>query len=285
MATAVTFALLSLFFAGILDVCFKLYARISNHRGVYLAICGAAWTTVQLVFYFLQDIELSIELVTLMFGITAGLCLALANLVFVESLTHLNISLGSTIYRLNTVGVVIFALIFLGEPIGVMKILGVVSAVVAVWMLYQPPVGKKNQGEITIFLWMAIMASAMRAAFGVMAKAAIVAGANQPTLLLFYAILWVPVGLVYANWRENNLRPSRESIAYGIVTGIILCLVANFLIAALRIGDASTMVPIANLSFTVTLLISTVIGLEKLTWRKIQAVTLAGVAIYFLANG
>ena len=285
MATAVTFALLSLFFAGILDVCFKLYARISDYRGMYLAICGAAWTTVQLVFYFLQDIELSIDLVTLMFGITAGLCLALANLSFVESLTHLNISLGSTIYRLNTVGVVIFALIFLGEPIGVMKILGVVSAVVAVWMLYQPPVGKKNQGEITIFLWMAIMASAMRAAFGVMAKAAIVAGANQPTLLLFYAILWVPVGLVYANWRENNLRPSRESIAYGIVTGIILCLVANFLIAALRIGDASTMVPIANLSFTVTLLISTVIGLEKLTWRKIQAVTLAGVAIYFLANG
>ena len=285
MATAVTFALLSLFFAGILDVCFKLYARISDYRGVYLAICGAAWTTVQLVFYFLQDIELSIELVTLMFGITAGLCLALANLVFVESLTHLNISLGSTIYRLNTVGVVIFALIFLGEPIGVMKILGVVSAVVAVWMLYQRPVGKKIQGEITIFLWMAIMASAMRAAFGVMAKAAIVAGANQTTLLLFYAILWVPVGLVYANWRENNLRPSRESIAYGIVTGIILCLVANFLIAALRIGDASTMVPIANLSFTVALLISTFIGLEKLTWRKIQAVTLAGVAIYFLANG
>ena len=285
MESAVAYALLSLFFAGILDVCFKLYARISDYRGVYLAICGAAWTTVQLVFYFLQDIELSIDLVTLIFGITAGLCLALANLVFVESLTHLNISLGSTIYRLNTVGVVIFALIFLGEPIGVMKILGVVSAVFAVWMLYQRPVGKKNQGEITIFLWMAIMASAMRAAFGVMAKAAIVAGANQPTLLVFYAILWVPVGLVYANWRENMLRPTRESIAYGVVTGIILCLVANFLLAALKIGDASTMVPIANLSFTVALLISTFIGLEKLTWRKIQAVTLAGVAIYFLANG
>ena len=284
MSIAITFALLSLAAAGVLDVCFKRYSSKSRSRGVYLAICGATWAFLQMSYYWFKDIGLAVDAATLGYGASAGVCLALANLVFIESLSRLNVSLGSTIYRLNTVGVVILSVMVLGEAIGTFKGLGVIIAVVAVWMLYERPKGELIEGEVIFFLWMAVLASGLRAAFGVVAKAGLGAGADAETALLIYAISWIPAGLIYAAWRESDVRLTGPSIAYGIVTGLVLCLVANFLIAALELGEASIVIPIANLSFIVALMLSAALNMENLTWRKCQAVGLASVAIFFLAK-
>ena len=284
MSTAITLALLSLAAAGVLDVSFKRYSRKARSRGTYLAICGAVWGVLQLGYYFAYDIGTSFDANTIWFGTSAGLCLAMANLTFIESLGHLNVSVGSTIYRLNTVGVVILSVLLLGEPIGIFKVLGLLVAIVAVWMLYDSPVGKEVYEKVTVFLWLAILASALRAVFGVVAKAGLNAGVNAETVLLIYAVSWIPAGLIYGILRERDIKLSRENIAYGTASGIILCLVANFIIGAMKLGDVSTVVPIANMSFIVALVISVILGMEKLTWRKSQAVFLAGVAIYFFAQ-
>ena len=284
MSTAITLALLSLAAAGLLDVSFKRYSRKARSRGIYLAICGAAWAFLQLSYYSTYEINISLDGNTIWFGTLAGVCLAIANLTFIESLGRLNVSVGSTIYRLNTVGVVLLSLLLLGEPIGIFKVLGVLVAIVSVWMLCDSPVGKEVHGQVAVFLWLAILASALRAVFGVIAKAGLNAGANAETVVLIYAVSWIPAGLIYGLLREKNIKLSRDNIAYGTASGIILCLVANFLIEAMKLGDASTVVPIANLSFIVALVISVILGMEKLTWRKSQALFLAGVAIYFFAQ-
>ena len=107
MTLAITFALLSLVAAGCLDVSFKRYSRKGRSRGVYLAMCGLAWTGLQATYFVFQNVALVFDAVTLCYGAAAGIILALANLVLVGTLTHLNVSLGSTIYRLNTVAVVL----------------------------------------------------------------------------------------------------------------------------------------------------------------------------------
>ena len=285
MTLAITFALLSLLSAGCLDVSFKQYSRRARSRGIYLALCGVTWTALQIAYFVSQNTALVFDAVTLSYSTVAGIILALANLVLIESLTRLNVSLGSTIYRLNTVAVVVLSLVILAEPMSAWKAFGVITAVAAVWMLYDRKADQKLQGGFALFIWMAVMASTLRAIFAIVAKLGLVAGAHTDTALLIYAMSWIPAGLIYAIWREDNVRLTAPKIAYGAISGILLCMTANFLISAIARGDVSTVVPIANLSFVVALILSAAMGMELFTRRKAEAMVLAGVAIYLLAQG
>ena len=285
MSAAITFALLSLFFAGCLDVSFKRYSRKARSRGIYLAICGVTWTALQITYFCSQNVALIFDFVTLIYGLAAGIILALANLLLIESLTALNLSMGSTIYRLNTVAVVFLSLIILAEPMNALKSLGVIMAIAAVWMLHERADYQTLQSRLGVFIWIAIIASALRGIFAIIAKLGMAAGAHSDTALLIYAISWIPAGLIYAIWREDNIRVTTPKIAYGVISGTLLCMTANFIIFAIARGDVSTVVPIANLSFVVAFCLSAAFGMELFTRRKAGALVSATAAIYLLAQG
>ena len=285
MTEAITFALLSLFSAGCLDLSFKQYSRKARSRGIYLAICGVTWTALQITYFVSQNVALIFDGVTLSFGLAAGIILALANLLLIESLTALNLSMGSTIYRLNTVAVVFLSLIILAEPMSALKSLGVIMAIAAVWMLHERAAYQTLQSGLGFFIWIAIIASALRGIFAIIAKLGMAAGAHSDTALLIYAMSWIPTGLIYAIWREDNIRVTTPKIAYGVISGTLLCMTANFIIFAIARGDVSTVVPIANLSFVVALCLSAAFGMELFTRRKAGALVSATAAIYLLAQG
>ncbi len=285
MTEAITFALLSLFSAGCLDLSFKQYSRKARSRGIYLAICGVTWTALQITYFVSQNVALIFDGVTLSFGLAAGIILALANLLLIESLTALNLSMGSTIYRLNTVAVVFLSLIILAEPMSALKSLGVIMAIAAVWILHERAAYQTLQSGLGFFIWIAIIASALRGIFAIIAKLGMAAGAHSDTALLIYAISWIPTGLIYAIWREDNIRVTTPKIAYGVISGTLLCMTANFIIFAIARGDVSTVVPIANLSFVVALCLSAAFGMELFTRRKAGALVSATAAIFLLARG
>ena len=285
MTAAITFALLSLFSAGCLDVSFKRYSKKARSRGIYLAICGVTWTALQITYFVSQNVALIFNFVTLIYGLAAGIILALANLLLIESLTALNLSVGSTIYRLNTVAVIFLSLIILAEPVSTLKSLGVIMAIAAVWMLCERADYQTLQSGFGVFIWMAIIASALRGIFAIIAKLGMAAGAHSDTALLIYAISWILAGLIYAIWREDNIRVTTPKIAYGVISGTLLCMTANFIILAIARGDVSTVVPIANLSFVVAFCLSAAFGMELFTRRKAGALVSATAAIYLLAQG
>ena len=160
-----------------------------------------------------------------------------------------------------------------------------IIAVAAVWRLYDRAAYQNLQGGLVVFVWIVVGASALRGVFAIIVKLGIVAGAHSETALLIYAISWVPAGLIYAIWREDNIQLTAPTIAYGTISGTLLCMTANFIIAAIARGDVSTVVPIANQSFVVAVLLSTAMGMEVFTRRKAEALVLAGFAIYLLAQG
>ena len=285
MTAAITFALLSLFSAGCLDVSFKRYSKKARSRGIYLAICGVTWTSLQITYFVSQNVALIFDFVTLIYGLAAGIILALANLLLIESLTALNLSVGSTIYRLNTVAVVFLSLIILAEPVSALKSLGVIMAIAAVWMLCERADYQTLQSGLGVFIWMAIIASALRGIFAIIAKLGMAAGTHSDTALLIYAISWILAGLIYAIWREDNVRVTTPKIAYGVISGTLLCMTANFIILAIARGDVSTVVPIANLSFVVAFCLSAAFGMELFTRRKAGALVSATAAIFLLARG
>jgi len=284
MNPAIGFALLSLAAAGCLDVTFKQYSQKTRSRGMYAFGCGATWAVLQATLFAVRDIAPSFDATTVGFGVIAGIILALANILLIESLTHLDVSLGSTIYRLNTIGVVVLSVLFLGEPIAFLKVLGVLSGILAVWMLYDRKSVHATAHPLSVFLWVAIAASLLRAVFGIISKAGLQAGADANAMLLIYALSWVAAGLIYAWLREKRLRITMQKVGYGLMSGFLLCVVVNALIEALKLGEVSVMAPIANLSFIIALLISAVLGMEKLNLRKGLAIASAIASIVLLAQ-
>ena len=114
---AIGYALLSLLFAGCLDVVYKRYALKQRSRGMFLAGTGVVWGLLQFITLKYSGQSIVLDPNTVKFGLTAGVLVTLSNLLLIESLTHLQVSLGSTIYRLNTIGVVILSFLFLGESL------------------------------------------------------------------------------------------------------------------------------------------------------------------------
>ncbi|MEJ2197665.1 MAG: EamA family transporter [Desulfuromonadales bacterium] len=225
---------------------------------------------------------LIVDATSIRYGLFAGLCLTLSNLLLLESLTHINISLGSTVYRLNTIGVVVMAFLFLGEALGGIKLLGVGLGIVAVGLLYRPdPTAKneENRGRFLTFFLMAVAASLFRAGYGVITRGGIVHQADPQTMLLLCALSWIVGGAFYARLREGRFRLTKKKVGYALVSGVLVFLVVDFLMLAVKYGEASIVIPIANMSFVMAMLLSVLLRFEPFSLRKGVAMVVACLAI------
>jgi len=284
MSAAIGFALVSLLFAGVNDVVFKRYSRRERSRGMYVLGIGIVWGILQLLALAAQGQQIDLATPTLAFGIAAGVMVTLSNLLLLESLTHLDVSLGSTIYRLNTVGVVILSFMFLGEPMYSVKLLGIGFAVVAVLFLYRDRPTHVEVRALNLFFWVAVSASVLRAGFGVTFKAGLSQGGHPPTMMLIAATCWIIGGFCYAWLRERRIRITPKKLGYSALSGVLIFFIVNSLTLALERGQASVVVPIANLSFIVALALSVAMKMERFTIPKTIATVCAAVSIYLLAQ-
>ena len=282
MSRAILFALLSLFFAGLLDVVYKRYSRKERSRGTYVFGIGVVWCVLQTAALAMGEEVLIVDATSIRYGLFAGLCLTLSNLLLLESLTHINISLGSTVYRLNTIGVVVMAFLFLGEALGGIKLLGVGLGIVAVGLLYRPDptaMSEENRGRFLPFFLMAGAASLVRAGYGVITRGGIVHQADPQTMLLLCALSWIVGGAFYARLREGRFRLTKKKVGYALVSGVLVFLVVDFLMLAVKYGEASIVIPIANMSFVMAMLLSVVLRFEPFSLRKGIAMVVACLAI------
>ncbi|MFZ5556499.1 MAG: EamA family transporter [Pseudomonadota bacterium] len=284
MSAGVGFALVSLAFAGVLDVVFKRYSRKDRSRGTYLLIAGAVWTALQLGMIAFRGIDSKPAADAMLIAAAAGVVIALANILFIESLTHIHVSLAATIYRLNTIGVVVLAVAFLGEPLTPLKLLGVGLGAIAVLTLYEGGFGTAPISRRTVFFALAVAASLLRAGWGVILKAGSLHAVDPQLMMLASGLGFMAVGAAYALVWEGRMRVTGKKLAYGGLTGGLIFLVANALMLAIERAEASVVVPIANMSFLVSVALSAGLKMEALTRRKALAMGCAAVAIVILAR-
>jgi len=284
VTSSVFYALLSLICAGGNDVVFKRYAAKNRSRGTYVFGIGLVWAVLQIAYASQKGFAFSFSGASLSYGLTAGLLLTASNLLLLESLTHIDASLGSTIYRLNTVGVVVLSILFLHESLGWLKTIGVASGIGAVFLLYRPTGHNEATGRrFSLFFALAVAASVLRAVYGVVAKAGLNDGVAMQALLVTAAACWIIGGVVYALLRERRFRITMKKAVYAAVSGVLVFLIVNFLLLAIEYGQASVAIPIANMSFVVAMLLSAGLGMERLTRRKLAAVGVSVCSILLLS--
>lgn len=285
MSAAVGFALLSLVCAGVTDVVFKRYSSVDRSRGLYVLGMGLVWGILQVGLAAATSLQLRLDAQALAFGLAAGLLLAPANIFLIESLTHIDVSLGSTIYRLNTIAVVVLAVVLLDEQLTAIKLTGVLLGVSAIVLLYERNhLHAAARSVYRLFFALVVLAALLRAGFGVLAKLAALRGVDLQAMLLVNCSVFIMVGAIYAWRRHERIHVGGATLGYVAITGALVFGVANFLMLAVERGEASVVVPIANMSFLVALLISAGLGMERLSARKVLAVALAVAAIFVLAQ-
>jgi len=280
----VGFALLSLLFAGLNDVTFKRYALGDRSRGMLMLGVGVVWTALQLLVVLWRGDPVEVDSTTLAFGVAAGGLLVLSNILLLESFGRVELSLGSTIYRLNTLAVVVLAFLFLGERITALKGAGIAVGVLSVLLLArQGGSGPRGRGD-ALFLGAVIAAALLRATYGVVTRKAMLSHVPPAPLLLCVSSSWILGGGAYALVKEGRLRLTREKALYSLVSGTFVFLIVASLLLAVERGEASVVIPIANMSFVVALLVSLGTGMEKPTAGKLMAVGLAVAAVVLLSR-
>ena len=161
---------------------------------------------------------------------------------------------------------------------------GIVVGVFAVLLMYGGGKASNAHVKSQLFFWIVVCASICRALYGVVSKFGLSANADAQTMLLIVAVCWVVGGALYALCIEKRFIVTQKKLVYSALSGFLVFCIVNFLIQGLKTGDASIVIPIANMSFVVALLVSSVLKIERLAVRSTVAAALALVSILLLFN-
>ena len=280
---AIIFALLSLAFGGLNEVVFKRYNARERSRGMMICGVGVVWSVLLIADVTIRGNVMVFNPPTWWYGLVAGILVAIANILLLESLRHMEVSLGSTIYRLNTIAVVFLSVIFLGENLSVVKLAGVGCGVIAVLLLYRQQHSAGLHDRLKTGLIIVIVGALLRAVYGVVTKAGLSEGADSDALMLLSAICWIISGLLYAVLKEHRYSITRAKLAYSLISGLLVYGIVKTLVMALSLGEASVVITIANLSFLMALLVALVLKMEALSPKKVIAMIFAIGAIALLS--
>ena len=121
---------------------------------------------------------------------------------------------------------------------------------------------------------MIITASVFRAGLGLSCKYGPIQGASVNGINFIIEIIWIFSGIAYYFIKERQMQFDMKVIKYGAASGILVAGILYFMIKALNVegANASIVLPIAQMSFLVTFILSVIFLKEKITVPKIIAV-------------
>jgi len=108
--------------------------------------------------------------------------------------------------------------------------------------------------------------------------------ADTQKMVLLMSSSWMVGGVCYARLREKRFMFSRKQAAYSLCSGILVFLIVYFLMLALELGQASIVIPVANMSFIIAVSLSVAMKMEVLDFRKFLAILFAVGSIILLSK-
>lgn len=279
---AVIYAVLCMFCSAGNDFIFKLFARKPRTRGLFCTVIGVFWTLLTALCF---PLDWTHWQSTILWGCITGFFSITANLLLIEAMGIQSAGVCSTIYRLNLVPVVFGAWLLLGEQVSWIHWIGICFAIGAVLCFLTLPEdgGGISPKKARIGVYMVILAALLRAAMGISYKFAFNAQADEYGLTVVLGCFWIFGGLIYALLREKKqITPDKSLVFYGCLSGFFVAGITIFMALAVKNGDASITLPIAQMSFPVTFLLSILFLKESVTPWKIIGVILSIAAVTLL---
>lgn len=276
---AVIFAVCSLCCSALNDFIFKLFADKPQSRGIFAILVGVVWTVVMAFL----PMDWSHWQATVIWGIISGFFSIAANLMLIEAMGMQSAGICSTIYRLNLVPVVFGAWLLLDETISAKNWIGILFAVIAI-LCFMAPGKEDGQAKRKLGIYLVIGAALLRAGMGLSYKYGFEQLADKNALTMINGIMWIVGGGFYALIRERDkLAINKRICTISILSGLFVTGIVFFMAASVKLGDASIVLPIAQMSFPITMILSMIFLKEKATVAKWVGIGAAAAAILFLS--
>lgn len=263
------FALGSAFFAGITAILAKI-----GIQNVNSTLATALRTIVILLFSWLMvfivgsQMEVSkISGRTLLFLVLSGLSTGASWLCYFRALQLGDVNKVAPIDKSSTVLTILLAFIFLGEPISVPQVAGVLSIGAGTLLMVAKQGKKVTRQESGQWIFWALLSAVFASLTSIFGKIGIEnVESNLGTAIRTVVVLVMSWIMVFVTKEHQGITHiSRKSWLFLFLSGITTGLSWLCYYRALQDGPASVVVPIDKLSILVTVVFSTLILKEKLS--------------------
>ena len=281
MTGAVGYALAAMVCYGLGDFVFKRAARAGVTAHHFLMV--QAWCFCPMIVALcVADRERCHARLPALWGGLAGLFIFLGFYNFLRSLVTGPVSINAPIFRLNFVVTVVLAAIVLREPLTAGRLAGIAAAVAAVWLLLGGT-GRDRGALPGRSLQQVLVASGTFGIANFCHKLGLVAGAPPEALLAAQALVFVTLATLFAYSVEGNVRPPAATWAHAVPAALLLIAAFLFFLHALVAGDATVLVPIAQMGFVPAAILGIMAFGEPPSTRIVVGLAIAVAALGLLA--
>jgi drug/metabolite transporter (DMT)-like permease len=220
-------------------------------------------------------------------GAVAGLFVMVGFYNFAHSLKSGSISINAPVFRLSFVITAVLAMVLLGESAEPYKIAGITFALAAVWLLLGAPSGADRAGGVVnrSSLVRVLIAAASVGVGNVIYKFGLRAGATPASLIVVQGCVVVILSTALVAVTDRRIRSPGVALRYAPAAAIVLAGGFICMVESLAHGDASVVVPIAQMGFGVTAVVGFTLLGERLTARKGAGLVAALAALASFAYG
>jgi drug/metabolite transporter (DMT)-like permease len=221
-----------------------------------------------------------------LWGSLAGAFIFIGFYYFIRSLVAGSVSTNASIFRLNFIVTVFLVVALLGEPLTPSKIAGLALALLATWLLIGAGVtaGRAPNDARSRSLVQVALAALAFGASNFFHTVGLRHGAVPETLAVAQAALFMPLATIVVYFADRRLWPPPVTFKYSAAAAIMLLGATIFLLRSVAGGQASVLVPIAQMGFIVAALLGIFILRERVTVRKAIGLVSALAALAALAG-
>lgn len=285
MSSELTYALAALACNGAGDVIYKRAARAGIASDQFLMVqawffCPAvilyAWLTGTLAFGR-----------PAIWGSVAGVAILIGFYNYSRALNSSSVSVIAPVFRLNFLVTAALAIVWLHEPLTPRKSAALALALAAGWLLLGSRLSDVSGGSVTArgSLVQVLVATVATGVAGFCYKLALLGGATPETVLSAQAIVFCGLVTAVAQAMRSTVRVRGDLVAHSGPAAIVLIGAFLFLLHGLKHGEASVVVPIAQMGFVLAAVLGIAWFGEAWTARKGAGLCAAGVALVLLASG
>jgi drug/metabolite transporter (DMT)-like permease len=285
MSSDIAYAVAALICYGLSDAIYKRAARAGLAAQHFLM--GQAWIFCPAtIVYAALTGTLRFSPAALWGGI-AGLFLVVGFYNYARSLHAGSVSIIAPVFRLNFIVTAVLAIGWLHERLTAQKLAGFLLAVGAGWLLLGGSLrrGGADADVARRSLRQVFVATLATGAANFCYKLGLIGGATPETLLAAQAIVFSFLLTAMTYLMMGAIRLPRGVVRHSGPAAIVLIAAFLFLLHGLKHGDASVVVPIAQMGFVVAAVLGVVVFGESWTARKIAGLCTATAALLLLAIG
>jgi uncharacterized membrane protein len=283
MNQAIVYALVAMVCYGVTDFIYKQAAAAGIRADHFLMAQG--WLFCPLVIVYAVATHTLVLNLAALWGSLAGAFVFIGFYFFIRSLAAGSVSTNASIFRLNFIVTVLLVVVWLGEPLTPSKTAGLALALLATWLLVGDGASAdRAPGASRHSLWLVALATLAFGTSNFFHTMGLRHGALPETLAVAQATLFMPLATVVVYVVDRKLRPPPATFKYSAPAAIVLLGATISLLRSVAGGEASVLVPIAQMGFVVAALLGIFVLREPVTVRKMIGLVTALTALAALAG-